>query len=356
LVPEGLDGTWLPVKEPTRIAWYFNGNYPWLGMLFCAPIIGLWYWCTDQYIVQRALGAPNEREARRGSIFAAFLKLLPVFIFIIPGMICFALAKSPEFQGFEHLLDESGKAIPDQCQAAFPLMVKHVLPIGVRGIVVAGLLSALMSSLAGVFNASSTLFTMDLYQKFQPKASQQRLVWIGRIATATMVLIGLAWVPVIQGARGLYDYLQGVQGYLAPPIFVVFFLGVFNKRLNAKGCLWALVVGFVLGVFRLLVDTPVSLKLEGFEEGYAEGSFLWIVNNVYFQYYSLFIFIVCVVVMVVVSYASAPPSLERIQGLTFGTLSDKDREVSRSSWNWTDVAASVAVLVAIVAAYLYFNG
>ncbi len=356
LVPEGMEGTWAPVKEAHRIAWYFNGNYPWLGMLFCAPIIGLWYWCTDQYIVQRALGAPNEREARRGSIFAAFLKLLPVFIFIIPGMICFALAKTQQVEALNHLLDESGGAISENCQAAFPLMVKHILPVGVRGIVVAGLLSALMSSLAGVFNASSTLFTMDLYQKFRPQASQHQLVWMGRAATTMMVLIGLAWVPVIRGARGLYDYLQGVQGYLAPPIFVVFFLGVFSKRLNSKGCLAALVVGFLLGVFRLAVDTPVSLKLTGFEDGYTEGSFLWFINNVYFQYYSLFIFLVCVAVIYGVSYLTEAPSVERLRGLTFATLTDEHRAVSRSSWNAIDVMASLAVLAAILVAYLYFVG
>jgi len=356
LVPEGMQGTWAPVKESTRIAWYFNGNYPWLGMLFCAPIIGLWYWCTDQYIVQRALGAPNEREARRGSIFAAFLKLLPVFIFIIPGMICFALAKSHQVAAFSSLIDSSGNAVPDQCQAAFPLMVRHVLPAGVRGIVVAGLLSALMSSLAGVFNASSTLFTMDLYLKFRPQSTQKQLVWIGRVATAVLVLIGLAWIPVIRGSRGLYDYLQGVQGYLAPPIFVVFFLGVFHKRLNSKGCLAALIVGFVLGVFRLAVDTPISLKLAGFEDGYTSGSFLWFVNNVYFQYYSLFIFVVCVLVMIVVSYLTAPPSLEQIEGLTFGTLTAEQRAATRSSWNAVDVIASIAVMIAIIAAYLYFTG
>ena len=267
LVPAGMEGTWEPVMEPTRIAWYFNGNYPWLGMLFCAPIVGLWYWCTDQYIVQRALGAPSEREARRGTIFAAFLKLLPVFIFIIPGMICFALAKSGQVEELKVLLDANGKPNAEQCQAAFPLMVKYALPVGVRGIVVAGLLAALMSSLAGVFNACSTLFTMDLYQKLRPGASQHQLVWIGRVATVAMVLIGLLWIPVIQGARGLYDYLQGVQGYLAPPIFVVFFLGVFNKRLNGKGCLAALIIGFALGVFRLAVDTPVKLGLAGFRTG-----------------------------------------------------------------------------------------
>jgi SSS family solute:Na+ symporter len=356
LVPAGMEGTWAPVKEAGRIAWYFNGNYPWLGMLFCAPIIGLWYWCTDQYIVQRALGAHNEQQARRGTIFAACLKLLPVFIFIIPGMLCYALAKTGKIEALQHALYVNGQLSTEKAQAAFPLMVQYALPAGVRGLVVAGLLSALMSSLAGVFNASSTLFTMDLYVKFRPKASQSQLVWIGRLATAGMVLIGLAWIPVIQGAQGLYQYLQGVQGYLAPPIFVVFFFGVFMKRLNAKGCLAALLVGFVLGVFRLAVDTPVALKLAGFENGYTEGSFLWIVNNIYFQYYSLFIFLVSAAVMVVVSYLTEAPTLEKLRGITFGTVSEEDQRSSRRSWDWRDVAASGAVLVAILAAYLYFNG
>src|SRR6266516_1855176 len=166
LVPAGMEGTWAPVKERGRIAWYFNSNYPWPGMLFCAPIIGLWYWCTDQYIVQRALGAPSEREARRGTIFAGFLKLLPVFIFIIPGMISLALAKTGRVPELGAMVDANGRAISEVAQAAFPLMVKHVLPVGIRGMVVAGLLAALMSSLAGAFNACSTLFTMDLYHQF----------------------------------------------------------------------------------------------------------------------------------------------------------------------------------------------
>jgi solute:Na+ symporter, SSS family len=356
IIPEGMEGTWAPVRETGRIAWYFNGNYPWVGMLFCAPIVGLWYWCTDQYIVQRALGAPNEREARRGTIFAAFLKLLPVFIFIIPGLICLALAKSGRVPALTMLVDGNGNVIPDQAQAAFPLMVQHVLPSGVRGVVVAGLLAALMSSLAGAFNASSTLFTMDLYQKFRPRATQAQLVRVGRVATVIMVLIALAWIPVIRGSRGLYDYLQGVQGYLAPPIFVVFFFGVFMKRLNAKGCLAALLVGFALGAFRLVVDTPISLRLAGFEGGYPEGSFLWIVNNIYFQYYSLLIFLVSMTVMIVVSYMTEPPSEASIRGLTFGTESEEDRLLSRSSWNRTDVASSVIVLLLILLAYIYFNG
>jgi len=356
LIPAGVEGTWAPVKEAGRMAWYFNGNYPWLGMLICAPIIGLWYWCTDQYIVQRALGAPNEREARRGTIFAAYLKLLPVFIFIIPGMIALALAKTGRAEGLATMLGPDGAVARGVAQGAFPLMVREILPAGVRGLVVAGLLAALMSSLAGVFNACSTLFTMDLYQKFRPKATQHQLVWIGRVATTVMVLVGLLWIPVIQGAKGLYDYLQGVQGYLAPPIFTVFFLGVFMKRLNAKGCLSALVVGFLLGAFRLAVDTPVALGMAGYEQGYVAGSFLWIVNNIYFQYYSAFIFLVCVVVMIAVSYATEAPEEHRLIGLTYSTVTDEHRRESRRSWNRLDVINSGVVLLLILIAYLYFNG
>jgi SSS family solute:Na+ symporter len=356
LVPPGMEGTWAPVKEAGRIAWYFNGNYPWLGMLFCAPIIGLWYWCTDQYIVQRALGAPDQTQARRGTIFAAFLKLLPVFIFIIPGMIALALAKTGRVPALGVMVDANGHAIPRVAQAAFPLMVQHVMPSGLRGIVVAGLLAALMSSLAGVFNASSTLFTMDFYSKLRPGASQHRLVWVGRVATTVMVLIALGWIPVIQGARGLYDYLQGVQGYLGPPIFTVFFLGVFVRRTNAQGCLAALVIGFVLAMFRLAIDTPVSLGLQGYENGYTAGSVFWFVNNIYFQYYSLLIFLICAMTMILVSYATAPPSEASITGLTYGTVTKEQREATRRSWDRRDVVASAIVLMLILTAYLYFRG
>jgi SSS family solute:Na+ symporter len=356
LIPAGVEGTWAPVKEAGRMAWYFNTNYPWLGMLFCAPIVGLWYWCTDQYIVQRTLGAPNETEARRGSIFAGFLKLLPVFIFIIPGMLAVALARTGKVPGLGVLLDADGGVATATAQAAFPLMVQHVMPVGLRGAVVAGLLAALMSSLAGAFNACSTLFTIDFYKKFRPDATEPQLVWIGRVATTVMVLIALLWIPVIQGARGLYDYLQGVQAYLAPPIFAVFFLGVFMKRLNAKGCLSALVVGFLLGAFRLAVDTPVALKAAGFESGYAAGSFLWVVNNIYFQYYSLLVFVVSAAVLVGVSYATEVPSERQLVGLTYATVTEEQKRQTRASWTGGDVARSGVVLLLILIAYLYFNG
>jgi solute:Na+ symporter, SSS family len=354
IVPAGIENTWAPVKEVGRMAWYFNDNYPWIGMLVCAPVIGLWYWCTDQYIVQRVLTAPNETQARRGAIAASFFKLLPVFIFIIPGIICYALAVTGKIPGFQQLLiGPDGKVIRDNAQQAFPLMVAHVLPIGIRGIVVAGLLAALMSSLAGAFNACATLFTIDFYQRLRPSVSQERLVWMGRIATGVMVIIGILWIPVIRGGRGLYDYLQGMQAYLAPPIFVVFFFGVFYKRLNAKGCLWALITGFALGIFRLAVDTPVKL-MQGFH--YPEGSFLWIVNNIFFQYYSMIILAVSAAVMIIVSYMSQAPDYQKISGLTYATRTEDDKKVTRASWKTIDVVLSCVVLVLILCAYIYFTG
>jgi solute:Na+ symporter, SSS family len=379
LIPPGQEGTWAPVIEKgasgeiVKQAWYFNDHFPWLGMAICAPVIGLWYWCTDQYIVQRALGAPNQTIARRGSICAAFLKLTPVYLFIIPGLICFALAKGGMVEGLQNVYDPisgkvvpminatTGKAVPQAAQVAFPTMVKELLPAGLRGIVVAGLLSALMGSLAGVFNACSTLFTVDIYEKIRPKASQSEIVRMGRIATAVMILIAIAWIPVVKGAQSLYEYLQSIQGYLAPPIFVVFFFGVFFKRLNAKGCFWAMVIGFLLGLFRMCVDTPVALAVWGRDAngvafGYPEGSFLWVVNHIFFQYFSILITIVSLVVMVVVSYFTKAPTYDHIKGLTYGTATAEDKRATTASWHIVDLITSGIVLACIIGAYIYFTG
>nr|MCR5164897.1 Na+/glucose cotransporter [Thermoguttaceae bacterium] len=238
-----------------------------------------------------------------------------------------------------------------ECQGAVPLVVREVLPSGVRGIVVAGLLSALMSSLAGVFNASATLFTMDFYQKFRKNISERRLVWVGRLATFVMIVIGLLWIPVIQGKSGLYAYLQSVQGYFSPPILTVFLLGVFWKRMNSKGAMAALILGFILAILRLNVDTMATLGME-----FQEGSFLWLVNSVYFQYYSVVILAVCVISMITVSLMTKAPDYEKLKGLTFGTTSSEERAESRSSWSWGDVLASVLIILGILGSYIFFSG
>jgi SSS family solute:Na+ symporter len=167
------------------------------------------------------------------------------------------------------------------------------------------------------------------------------------------VIIALLWIPVVKGAHGLYEYLQSVQGYLAPPIFVVFFFGVFWKRLNAQGCFWAMVVGFIVGIFRMAVDTPITL---GLFKSYPEGSFFWIVNNINFQYFSILITVVSAVVMVVVSYMTPEPNQTQIQGLTFATATDEDKARTRASWNKWDVIGSLVIMAFIIGAYVYFRG
>src|SRR5688572_27027761 len=246
----GLDrvGGWdalvssLPKEKLNMFPPLSDPDFPWLGILFASPIVGLWYWCTDQHIVQRCLAGKNEREARRGTIFAAYLKLLPFFIFLVPGLIAVAMVN----QGKLTLTDNN---------AAFPTLVTEIMPLGFRGLLAGGLLAALMSSLASVYNACSTLFTMDIYQKMKPDASGKELVRVGRIATGVVVLLGMVWIPMMgRISSSLYNYLQSVQSYLAPPIAAVFLLGVFFSRLNAKGAYSAMVAGFIVGIVKLTLE------------------------------------------------------------------------------------------------------
>ncbi len=308
-------------------------DFPWLGMVLAPPIVGIWYWCTDQYIVQRTLAARNEIQGRRGTIFASYLKLLPFFIFIIPGVIAYALAKTGQID----------LAASDQ---AFPAMVKALLPAGLRGLVVGGLLAALMSSLAAVFNSCSTLFTMDIYKKLKPDSSEKTLVMVGRIATGVVVVSGILWIPLMKYISGeLYHYLQSVQSYLAPPITAVFLLGIFWKRINSRGALAALVGGFVLGMLRLVAELNKE-HLSGALHAFADVNFL---------YFCVYLFLFSIAVMAVVSYFTPQPSFEKIKGLTYGTTVAEDKAASRASWNTRDVVRSLVVLAVIALVLIYFS-
>src|SRR6188768_683424 len=220
---------------------------PWLGVLLCSPIIGLWYWCTDQYIVQRVLSARGLKDARRGTIFAAYLKLAPVFIFLLPGMIAVALYKSGT-PGFEQI----GK----DPQSAFPVLVSNMLPEGLRGLVLAGMLSALMSALASLFNSTATLFTVDFYKRLRPQSSEKQLVFVGRVATGVVIVLGMLWIPFLQdlGKGQLYTYLQLVQSLLAPSIAAVFMLGIFSRGVTPHSGLIGIVTGFIVGMLRLVLQ------------------------------------------------------------------------------------------------------
>jgi SSS family solute:Na+ symporter len=308
-------------------------DFPWLGILFASPIVGIWYWCTDQHIVQRCLAGKNEREARRGTIFAAYLKLLPFFIFLVPGLITVAMVK----QGTLTLTDNN---------AAFPTLVKEIMPLGLRGLLAGGLLAALMSSLASVYNACSTLFTMDIYQKMKPSASGKELVRVGRIATGAVVLLGMAWIPLMNRISGtLYQYLQSVQSYLAPPIAAVFLLGVFFKRLNAKGAFSAMVIGFIIGIIKLTLELFQN-NLTGVLHDFATINFL---------YFCIYLFLFSIVVMVGVSLLTPEPDEAHINGLTFATTVAEDKAASRASWNKWDVILSLIVVTIIVSVFIYFS-
>ncbi len=327
---------WKPNSHPV---------FPWFGLLFGAPIVGLWYWCTDQYIVQRTLAAKSQRDARRGTIFGAYLKLTPVFLFIVPGMIAYALAVQGKI-GPEVLHD------PNQ---AFPILVKEVLPIGLKGLVVGALLAALMSSLASVFNSCSTLFTMDIYTKIHPKASERQLVFMGRVATAVMVVLGLLWIPIIKHMPGtLYGYLQSVQAYIAPPIFAVFFLGVFFKRINAYGCMTGLIVGFVLGMLRLAAE--IMNNTGAAPNLFVDGSFAHLFATTSFTFVCIYLTVICSVLIVLVSLVTPKPREEQLVGLTYGTSTETQRKETRDSWNWLDVALTGGLLAIILGIYIYFTG
>ena len=310
-----------------------NPDFPWLGILFASPIVGIWYWCTDQHIVQRCLAGRDEQQARRGTIFAAYLKLLPFFVFLITGLMAYALASS-------------GKIHLAQSDQAFPTLVKALLPVGLRGILAGGILAALMSSLASVYNACSTLFTLDIYQKIRPLSTERHLVKVGRIATGVVVVLGMVWIPVMRGISDiLYQYLQSVQSYLAPPIAAVFLLGVFSRRINGTGALTGMVSGFIIGMMRIALELARN-HLSGILYSFATINFL---------YFCILLFLFSIVVMVVVSLLTAKPSEEQLNGLTYATTVAADKAKSRASWNKTDVILSLVVVVIIVLVFLYFS-
>ncbi|MDE6454309.1 MAG: sodium:solute symporter [Muribaculaceae bacterium] len=323
-----------------------DAQYPWIGALVGSAVIGFWYWCTDQFIVQRVLSGKDEREARRGTIFGAYLKLLPVFLFLIPGMIAFALhQQSGDFLP----LTAAGSPNSD---AAFPTLVAKLLPAGVKGLIVCGILAALMSSLASLFNSSAALFTIDFYQRFRPNTPPQRLVRIGQAATVVIVVLGILWIPVMRSVGDvLYLYLQDVQSVLAPGIAAAFLIGILWKRATAQGGMWALISGLVIGLCRLGAKVYYSNAdvLPG-----SENVFKYLFFDVNWLFFCGWMLVFCLAVGVVVSLCTRAPEPEKIRGLVFGTSTAEQRAATRASWNRWDVVHTCIILVITAAFYYYF--
>ncbi len=338
-------------------------NFPWTGVLLGSAIIGFWYWCTDQYIVQRVLSAPDQKTARRGAICGAYFKLSPIFIFMIPGLIAYTMHQ----KGLINLGITSTGAVDSD--AAFPALVREILPLGIKGIVVGGMVAALMSSLASLFNSSATLFTVDFYKKYRPQSSEKHLVLVGRIATAAVTFLGIIWIPLMTGLGNvLYEYLQDVQSLIAPGIAAVFVMGVFSKWATGKAGLWGLIIGFILGMFRLLVKIiyfsfidkgQVMLKdyiYNGNISDKLSGLSLLAMKFVAINWlhYCIFLFFLTFVVIWIVSRFTEKPRPEQIQGLTYGSATREQIEETRKSWGAWDVVHTLIIISVIVAFYIYF--
>src|SRR5579859_916015 len=318
-------------------------DFPWTGIFFGAPILGIWYWCTDQVIVQRVLSARDEGHAKAGTIFAGFLKILPVFMLVLPGIIAFALFK------------DQVSAKPDY---AYPTLVLNLLPVGLVGLVMAALLAAVMGAMSSVFNSASTLVTLDFYKKINPQASETQLVTFGRIATGGMVVLGLLWVPFIHLLSAqLYIYLQSVQAYISPPIAACFVFGILWPRLNGQGAISSLLVGFVLGATRFIFEVLDK------SAHYSSGAVRWLVD-MNFLHYAIFMFVVCSIVLIGVSMMYPAPERKKLAGLTFATVNEKIDTVDASAPHLAretslermlNVVFSLALISTVVGLWIYFR-
>ncbi|MFW6222920.1 MAG: sodium:solute symporter [Bacteroidota bacterium] len=313
-----------------------DADFPWTGVLLGSAIIGFWYWCTDQFIVQRVLSGRDQKQARRGAIFGAYLKLTPVFIFLIPGMIAFALA-------------QKGMITLDANDAAFSTLVTELLPKGFTGIVVGGILAALMSSLASLFNSSAMLFTVDFYKKYKPAASERHYVRVGRLATVVIVILGILWIPVMQKmADVLYEYLQQVQSLLAPGIAAVFLLGIISKRTTPKAGYYGLLIGFIIGMLRL-----ACIIAYGSSE--PEGDFVYdLIVAPNWLHYEVVIFFIIIFLMIIISAVTPVADPLKIQGLYIGSATPEQKALTRASYNNWDLFHSAVIIIAVIMFYAYF--
>ena len=325
---------WRPMSDP---------QFPWHGLLFGGTIVGIWYWCTDQYIVQRTLAANNIKIGRRGAIFGAYLKLLPILIFLVPGIIAFALTiQNPEIFNVS------------KADRAFPMLVKTLLPVGLKGLVAGGLMAALMSSLASVFNSCSTIFTIDIYKKLKPNKSEKELINIGKFATAIIVFLGIIWIPIMEKIGGgvMYQYLQNVQSYIAPPVTAVFLLGILWKRVNSSAAITTLFAGLVLLILRLFSEIYYQPEISS---GVEVRGIIYAFANVNFSVMAIYMFFFSVILCVSVSLYTNEPDYNKIKGLSFGTLTPENKTEFKNSYSTVDIILSFILVSIVVGILMYFT-
>ncbi|XP_062577224.1 sodium/glucose cotransporter 4-like [Saccostrea cucullata] len=310
-----------------------TGDNPWPGLILQSSLGCLWYWCCDQVIVQRSLGARNLSHAKGASILAGYLKLLPLFMMIFPGMISRALFP-----------DEVACVDPEECKKfcdnpvgcsniAYPKLVLELLPYGVRGLLMAVMLSAIMSSLTSIFNSSSTIFTMDLWRRMRPHAHERELLIVGRIFIVFLCGVSILWIPLVRSSQGgqLFNYIQAVQGYLGTPIGALFFIGVMWKRMTEHGAFWGIAIGHTCGIIRMGIDLAYPAPDCG-EPETRPGILL----NVHYTYFGALMIVITSTAIIIISLLTTPRTEEQLKGVTWFTRirveesSTNDVEMSKS--------------------------
>ncbi|KAJ6653394.1 hypothetical protein lerEdw1_009295 [Lerista edwardsae] len=299
-------------------------DLPWPAVMLGLSINSVWYWCSDQVIVQRCLAGKNLTHVKAGCILCGYLKLLPMFLIVIPGMISRILYP-----------DEIACIVPEECRRicgidvgcsniAYPKLVVSLMPSGLRGLMLAVMLAALMSSLASIFNSSGTLFTMDIYNRLRPRASDKELLIVGRVWILLLVGVSIAWIPVVQAAQGgqLFDYMQSISSYLSPPIAAIFLLGVFVKRVNEQGAFWGLVVGLAVGMARMIPEFV-----------YGTGSCLFpsscprLICGIHYLYFAVILFLVTAATVMGVSLCTPPIPDKNLHRLVFSLRHSKEERI-----------------------------
>uniref|UniRef100_A0A6Q2XXR0 Solute carrier family 5 member 9 n=1 Tax=Esox lucius TaxID=8010 RepID=A0A6Q2XXR0_ESOLU len=301
-----------------------TGDLPWPGLLFGLTVLSTWVWCTDQVIVQRSLSAKNLSHAKGGSVLGGYLKVLPMFFIVMPGMISRALYP-----------DEVGCVDPTECNRicgaavgcsniAYPKLVVELMPVGMRGLMIAVMMAALMSSLTSIFNSSSTLFTMDIWQRFRPQASELELMMVGRVFILVLVVLSILWIPILQSANSgqLFDYIQAITSYLAPPITAVFIMAIFWKRVNEQGAFWGLIVGLTVGSVQMVLvfvyGTPSCGEVD------IRPAFI---RDVHYLYFALILLALTGLIITVVSLSTPEIPDYHLHRLTWWTRHSKEHRI-----------------------------
>ncbi|XP_045751378.1 sodium/glucose cotransporter 4 [Mirounga angustirostris] len=305
-----------------------SGDIPWPGLVFGLTVLATWCWCTDQVIVQRSLSAKNLSHAKGGSVLGGYLKILPMFFIVMPGMISRALYP-----------DEVGCVDPDVCQRicgarvscsniAYPKLVIALMPVGLRGLMIAVILAALMSSLTSIFNSSGTLFAIDVWLRLRKKATEQELMVVGRVFVVFLVVISILWIPIIQSSNSgqLFDYIQSVTSYLAPPITALFLLAIFCKRVTEPGAFWGLIFGLVVGLLRMILEFSYPVPACGEVDQRPA-----VLKDFHYLYFALLLCGLTAVVIVAISLCTTPIPEEKLARLTWWTRNCPHPELEKEA-------------------------